>query len=1117
MSNNYQILIQKLDAFIRKYYKNRLLKGGIYSLALILGLFVLLTVVEYFAQFNTVGRTVIFYSFFAIATYILVQYIFIPISKLYKFGKVINHQQAAEIIGRHFIDVKDKLTNVLQLQEMAIDKSNALLIAGIDQKSVELKPIPFTDAVDLKENLKHLKYAGIPILLVLIISIFSPNVFQISANRLINHNTEIKPTAPFQINIENEKLSVLKNKDFELQIVLSGTQIPNKLYLNQNNIKIPLSKISNTSFSFSFKNVQEAQSFSIYASGFDSEEYVLEVLPNPILTRFNMELTYPNYIGKPSETIENNGDLIVPEGTAIKWQIETEDADQLLFLLSDSSIALNSTNKQVVFSTLAKRSFNYSFIPSNKKVSFGDTVNYAVQVIPDQYPTIQAEEKQDSLNEKRVYFKGKIEDDYGFSRLTFNYQILTKIDSLPKRNDKTIIEMPISKTLLADDFFHFWNMETMNILPGDEVAYYFELWDNDGVNGRKSVKTSIKTYRLKTLKERDEKTDKSNESIKNQLSESIDGAKELKKEVEELRKKMAEKKELGWEEKEKIKELIDKQKELEKKLAELKLENQTNNQQQNEYKKYNEEILKKQEQLQKLFDELMTDEMKELMKKLEDMMEKLDKNALENELEKMDESNQDLEKELDRSLELFKQMEFEQKLEEAQNKMEKLAEEQNKLAEQTENKEQDNDKLKEKQEELNKEFEELKKDLKELKEKDKELERPKGFDEMKEKQEETSEEMEKSSDQIESKKNKKAAESQKSAAEKMEQMAQKMKDMQSAESEGEDMDALRQLLENLLHLSFDQEELMESFKLVKRESPEYVKLSQQQKKLKDDAKMIEDSLFALSKRVVQLESTINKEIRAINSNMAKAIDFMQERQTPMVVSRQQYIMTSINNLALLFDEALQQMQQQAQQKPGEGSCDKPGGSGKPKPGAGSVKSMQEQLNKQLDDLKKALEEGKKPGGKKGDQEGKGMPGGKGQGSSESFAKAAAQQAKIRDQLQKMRNEMNKEGKSGVDQMSKLMEETETDLVNKRITQQTINRQKEILTRLLESEKADREREFDDKRESIEGKNTNFSNPELYFEYNKKKDQEVDLLKTTPPNFNLFYKKKVSQYFQKIKQ
>jgi len=214
------------------------------------------------------------------------------------------------------------------------------------------------------------------------------------------------------------------------------------------------------------------------------------------------------------------------------------------------------------------------------------------------------------------------------------------------------------------------------------------------------------------------------------------------------------------------------------------------------------------------------------------------------------------------------------------------------------------------------------------------------------------------------------------------------------------------------------------------------------------------------------------------------------------------------------------MQQQAKQKPGEGSCDKPGGNGKPKPGDGaaSMKKLQEQLNKQLEDLKKALEEGKKPGPKPGEKPGgenpMNMPGGQG-GSSESFAKMAAEQAKIREQLQKMRESMDQNGKNGINQLSKLMEETETDLVNKRITQQTINRQKEILTRLLESEKAERERELDDKRESKQGLDKLTNNPENYFKYNMKKETEVELLKTTPPNFNNFYKNKVSMYFQNL--
>jgi ketol-acid reductoisomerase len=92
------------------------------------------------------------------------------------------------------------------------------------------------------------------------------------------------------------------------------------------------------------------------------------------------------------------------------------------------------------------------------------------------------------------------------------------------------------------------------------------------------------------------------------------------------------------------------------------------------------------------------------------------------------------------------------------------------------------------------------------------------------------------------------------------------------------------------------------------------------------------------------------------------------------------------------------------------------------------------------------------------------------------------------------------------------EETETDLVNKLISQETIKRQEEILTRLLESEKAEKEREMDEKRQSNEAKNENYSNPEKFFEYNSIKLKEVELLKTVPPSLKTFYRNKVNEYF-----
>ena len=81
-----------------------------------------------------------------------------------------------------------------------------------------------------------------------------------------------------------------------------------------------------------------------------------------------------------------------------------------------------------------------------------------------------------------------------------------------------------------------------------------------------------------------------------------------------------------------------------------------------------------------------------------------------------------------------------------------------------------------------------------------------------------------------------------------------------------------------------------------------------------------------------------------------------------------------------------------------------------------------------------------------------------------------------------------------------------------ISQQTLFRQQEILTRLLESEKAEQEREMDEKRESNESKDKQISNQNSFLEYKRLKEKELELLKTVPPNLNPYYKEKVNDYF-----
>ena len=328
------------------------------------------------------------------------------------------------------------------------------------------------------------------------------------------------------------------------------------------------------------------------------------------------------------------------------------------------------------------------------------------------------------------------------------------------------------------------------------------------------------------------------------------------------------------------------------------------------------------------------------------------------------------------------------------------------------------------------------------------------------------------------------------------------------------MQALRALLENLIRFSLNQEALMEELKSIDVNNPRYTKLAQQQRELKDDAKVLEDSLFALSKRVMQIASVVNTEIAAINENISKSIGHLQDRYVPQARSEQQYVMTSVNNLALILTEAFDQMQQQQQQQQqmkGSGNCKKPG-KGKPSPSAEQARKMQQKINDQMKALKKKMEGEQKGEGKK-----KNGSGGS-SGMSEELARLAAQQEALRNELQKLSNQENKDGQGSLgnlDKLAKQMEETEKDLVNKRLTQETLNRQEEILTRLLESEKAEREREQDEKRQSNEGQDNLNKNTGQFEEYKKLKMKEVELLKTIPPGLNAFYKNLVNYYFQTL--
>jgi len=1107
MNNDYKLLIDKLKGFIRKYYQNLIIRGLIFSLSIILVLFLAVDMVEYYAWTSVLARTILFYSLVASAFFVFVFYVIIPGFHLLNIGNVISGQQAAKIIGEHFPEVSDKLLNTLQLKMLAQDKNDKgelqLLEASIEQRSARLNPIPFKKAIDLKKNVRHLRYFIPPLLIILIILVVSPAFIIEPSRRLVNYTTAYAKPLPYQLSILNEKLEALQHDDFTVVVKAGGEEIPSRIMINDGNFSIRMAETSPGIYEYTFKDINRDIHFHLLTDDFKSSNYHVKVFPKPIIYSFDVVLDFPNYLQKKNEVVENSGDLIVPEGTRLKWNIYTKDTRHIYFKTDKGVDELLPTESNVFkVEGIADRNFYYSLTAENKYVINHDSMSFSVQVIKDEYPSIEVTEHQEESIYGFANFNGNISDDHGFNSLKFYYRKdnsaheTYQVDKL--KIDPSVPGQYFNYSIQADDY---------GLLPGESMTYYFEVRDNDAYNGYKRTKSTTFYLHLPDESELEDNIDDSSEKIKELLKEAMNELDQVNMKLEEMQMSLFEKQELSWLDKKQLSELLKKEEALQEKVAELNQMNQEISAIEELLEKtHDPELEDKLSQLEEMFEKLDNEELKKKIEELLKELENLDKDKLNDYLDKIKKENEQLKNDLEQNLELYKQLEFEKKIQEATDKLKELAKEQQELAGKTGEKEITKEQSLKEQDSIQKEFSEIEKDLQKAEELNQDLEEPFDVGAKQEDIDAVKQDMNNAEESLQKGKQKKASGNQSDASSKMEEMANSLSmQMQGAmESRmGEDAEQMKKMLDNLVDLSFGQEALMDQFRQTSQNDPLYVKNIDQLKLLQDDFEIVHDSLIALSKRQMMVQPFIIKESDKVNSYMERALKSMQERRKGRALSEQQYAMTSTNNLALMLAESLDKMQQsmQMQGKDGGMACPNPG---QGKPSLKQMGEMQQQMN-----------QGMKEGSEKDGLGGKdGM-----NGNSEELARMAAAQREIRKRLQDYIEQIEGEGGNG-SQLSKLLDEmkkSEDDIINRRITQETFERQKQIEVRLLKSEKAQQEREKEKKRESTAGINRKKSNLNNKLQYNDKSENQEEILITAPIELSPYYRELLKKYLYKLEQ
>lgn len=1089
-----ELIYSKLELFIRKFYLNELLRGSLCFIGLGLIYLFVTVFVEYFLWLPRWGRSILFWSFIIVEVFLLFRFVIFPVSQLLKLKDGIDYEGASIIIGKHFAEVSDKLTNFLQLANEKNELVHSeLYVAAIEQKVAELKVVPFTNAVDFSSNKKYYPLAIIPVGIFLLFFVSGNSaILSQSFGRVVQFNKAFSPPAPFVIG--NDNLVVQEGKDFILRVETKGKVVPENIMVQVNDESYFMEALGGNTFQYKFSKVSQNLDFKLVSNDVVSDDFELEVVAVPAIQMFEMSLQFPSYLKRKDETIKGSGNAVIPEGTMVTWHVRTQATGKIVFFDGNQSLLFKKSDNNYSIAKKIVQNTQYQIITSNSRFKNYEKLGYQLNVVKDAFPNIVVSHAPDSLKVARSFVIGQIADDYGISKLQIVYY---RKDNPSNAKRGTL---PIKGGVV--DKFVFSFPSNLPIEKGTTYDYYFEVFDNDVLHNFKSSKSSVFSSRIESkeeaednfMMEQNQSIDGLQKSLKNQEKQLTD--------IDKLQKIGKEKDLLDFKDQMKVADFVKKQVKQDQVIKDFvqKLENNLDKFKSDKNDAKKEELQKRLERAEKELEknEKLLDELKQLNDKIqnEDLLTKLDK---------FKQNSKNQVKNLEQLVELTKRYYVEKKAEKFSERLNELGDKQLKNAESR-----DGDQI-EKQEEINKDFDKLKEDLKELKKENKDLKNPVAIPDDVKKEKSIDDDLQKSVDDLKTGKKEKASSSQKSASKKMKELGNKMKmDMDAAAGYQleEDVEVLRQVLDNLLAFSLSQEDLLKQFKSLRSGSPNFNKLIKKQQDLKQQFKHVDDSLFAMSLRNAKIEENVTKEIGNVYYNIDNAIFRLTESQIAKGISHQQFTVASANKLADFLSNILNNMQNQMSGSSG----------GKPKPGDGDGMQLPDIIQKQeslSQKIKKGMQgqsgkEGSKPGTSGNGQSGK--EGQSGEGDAKVIMEIYREQQLLREALEKELNKqgLSSKGSAALEQMKQL----EKQLLNKGFKNESLQRVLNIQQELLKLKSAVQEQGQDTKRQAEGNKkeylNTSNALPQRLLDYLN----SIEILNRQSLPLRSNFNQKVQEYFNK---
>ncbi len=1106
----YQSLLHRLDGLRRRIKKLRLLEGALLFLGLLSVLSLVMLAAEAIFYLGTPARAILLTLGLLLATAAFVWLVARPLLARFKPNSPDNVRLALAV-GNHFGHIKDRLADAIQVfqkhQANPEGYSLELADAALTEIADELKDVDFR-AVESTETVKKFsKYflAGAAAL-TLTAAIFHSN-FSSAAFRLLHPLTDFPRDAGLTLSVAPGDLEVIKGETVVITAQVSGgdgsgATLVMKVEGAKEAQRYQLRSTADSVFAYEIENIKEDVKYFVEAGSQRSREYLISVVELPFVRNLQIRLIYPKYSKLGSLFLDENvGDVSALKGTEVELSAKTNKTVKEARLVfkdgSEKPLRISGQDVSGKFTLLQPGSYHIHLIDKENRAS-ADPIEYRLTVVEDQFPFVQITfpaQDVDLGEDMLLPLTIEAEDDFGFTQARIGYQI---IQGGFNEGDLQFQELPLPESYSDKLLLNYtWELANLNIFPEDVVSYFAEVFDNDAVSGPKSARSLTYRARFPSLHEIYQEIARGQDESVESLEEMYEQSQALRDALSQISQEMKRDPELNWEEKQKVQESAQAQEQMQKQLEAVqeKLDEIIQRMEQNELASF--ETLEKYRELQKLMEEILTPELKEALRELQKSMENFDPQQMKEAMEKFAASQEEFLKSIERTMNLLKKLQIEQKLDEAVRRAQDLLrrqEELNKQAAESPNK-QNASKYAQEQQGIRKDSGDLSQQLDDLKNRMNEFPQMPG-EKIESAQNqlggELQPQMQNAVRQFQSGDMQGGQQSGQQISQGLQELFETLQTAQSQlsdEQKKQIQQALNRSSHELLNLSKQQESLMQSTQTMDRNSPGMTDAANKQQDLLSGLSRVTNQLYELSQNTFFVTPEIGKALGKSLSGMQDALGAYEERNSGLTVRNQGQALSGLNEAIVQIRNSLQSMSGAASGIGFQEMMQRLTG----------LSTQQQGINQQTSEL----------------GEGQGMT----MEQQAAMSRLAAEQAAVRKSLEQLLKEAGNRSEllGDLAKVGEEMEEVVQDLVSRNVSRNTINQQKRILSRLLDAQRSMHNRDFSKKREAETGKEYQALSPQT-LPTNLLSQKDVlknELLKAMKEGYSKDFRELIQKYFEAL--